>query len=228
MSANMIGSGTPWRLAYNPGVPLTGSFWFYPTNSVSTAQFLLTYQNTAGSQYYAVTLDGTNGQVLIDCTDGVSFPANSCFAGTANMNAWNHLFFCFDSPLRGALNGGTSDTSSSGIFPTVTVIRMGARQTATFPATYGNHFTGLVSELAFWTVDIYATNNDFYKAAASKFCPLLLPTVGLLPTRYWPFINTAVDRMVGTPAWTVPSGTAYGDHCPQIYNASSIGGARAG
>lgn len=227
MAANMIGSGTPWRLAYNPGVPLSLSIWVYGTDTSGTQQNIFSYQNTAGSQFYRLYLIGTTGQVICDSADP-AFTSGS--GGFITMNAWNHIAFVFGNPCRCAVNGGSWSNGGTGIFPSVSVMRMGARQNATTPQTFTDYFTGRTAELGMWNGDIYLTNTSWHLPMANKRCPLFLPidqSSGFTLTRYWPlWASTAADRMVGTPAWSVPTGTAYGDHCPQIYNASGMGGAR--
>ena len=204
-------------------VPITVSFWFYPTDSTSTVQRLLNFQDTNCTKWAYLILNGATGVVQSDLYDGRIGPPGPSASGV-NFNAWNHLYMVFaggSNTCYMALNDGSlqvgSGTTTTGM---CTRSRIGDATVGTTGA--GQVFTGRMAEFGLWLSDleVYSTSARHWLAAG--YTPLHVRDSAKL-SWYLPMYQrnpvestTALLDEVSKTSWAPSVGMAMAPHPPNI------------
>ena len=182
----------------------TISFWIKPPSVISSLQIVASVikNATASNHQFEATL-GTNGTIQISMDTGSKYIRAS--STPLNLNAWNHVMFCFDTTQGLGANRGrvfingvnsTSATSVSGVFSTAT----GGLYIAENQNGQYDPFEGLLNEIAIWSgSDQRANVSEIYNGG--------LPNdLNNLPTAPQP---TTWQRMGENATWSGFAWTMY-------------------
>lgn len=145
----------------------TISFWIKPPSVISSLQVVASVRrNTTTSNHQFQVRLATNGTIQISMDSGSKYIRAS--STPLNLNAWNHVMFCFDTTQSTTANrgrvfiNGTNETSGSnlsGTFKTATgSLYIGENQNGQYNPLEGN-----LDELAIWAgTDQRANVSEIY------------------------------------------------------------------
>lgn len=158
MSRSNTGSASNWLSnASSPvqAVPFTFGAWVYPTSTASVVDTIVIGDASAGSNYYVIYLNTTNGSTvtagavtLESAAGGSSVRANT--TTTFTVNTWNHVCaVCLSATSKTIyLNGGSKATIVTSSVPSGALrVTIGGYNVA---GTLFSPLTGRIADVAIW------------------------------------------------------------------------------
>lgn len=198
-------NGTSSRLTISgtPAVPswLSGSLWFYPTDGTLADQMLFGQVNTTGAAYYGVFFGSTSAADKVYFGDSTTGFVQS--GSAANLNAWNHVYWSYNSYAAPdlyqiSLNGEALQTAVyGGGAPATTVATCVGFKRNGAVGPHSNWFAGYIAEISIYNDVMDVTYGDRYKALSKRWSPLRIMPDGNVTsaglTHYWPLKKGLVD-----------------------------------